>query len=166
MILWLAYLLLFSSCKAKIFFDIDEEFRDCENGKPLPQFDTSDFHIIVQDDGTIRVNGTWRLTSQRLQQGEWQTGIVSRDVPNICLNLQIPAEPWYPFTSLMKQKTCPYKAVHEEHADNINIGNYATIFAVPPEYLGDWRIYFTITTLRRGTFFEECIMSPVSVLEL
>lgn len=84
----------------------------------------------------------------------------------------------------MKQKTCPFKAgasiepiqnfrdfnklfsQHEEHADNINIGNYATIFDVPPEFLGEWRIYYSITTLRRGTFVEECIMTPVSVLEL
>lgn len=48
--------------------------------------------------------------SKKLERGEWVPGFFNRVVQNVCPLLQMPTELWYPYTRLLKQKTCPYKA--------------------------------------------------------
>ncbi|KAL9707149.1 hypothetical protein quinque_010667 [Culex quinquefasciatus] len=78
----------------------------------------------------------------------------------------MPTELWYPYTRLLKQKTCPYKAGHEEHINNMNIGNFAAMLKVPPSFIGEWRMYYEITSTRNGKRVVECMMIPITVSEV
>ncbi|XP_038107525.1 uncharacterized protein LOC6033254 [Culex quinquefasciatus] len=164
--------------KATLSIDFDEDIRDCDNETPMPGIDTSNFQILPQPDGSITVNGTarftkdygnptrWKFYTKRLERGRWIPGIVSRDISNVCSVLQMPYELWYPFTRLMQRKFCPFKAGHEEHMNNVNIGNLAKTFEVSPDFIGEWRVYHAITTTRNGRPFDECFMVSVSVSEV
>ncbi|XP_038107527.1 uncharacterized protein LOC6033249 [Culex quinquefasciatus] len=182
MLLTSAFLMLFiTSFKisyAVLSIDFDDDFRICENGKPLPEDDFSQFHIQPEQDGSITMNGTyrfkqeygsptrWNMYTERLERGSWIPGIVSRDVRDICLLLQMPHEVWYPYTHIMKQKSCPYRVGHEEHINNMNIGNFAAMLKVPPSFIGEWRMYYEITSTRNVKRVVECMMIPITVSEV
>ncbi|KAL1380216.1 hypothetical protein pipiens_003613 [Culex pipiens pipiens] len=107
---------------ATLTLEFDEDFRDCDNGLPMPGFDASELQVIPQDDGSVTMNGTIKFTkdyasptrmklhSKRLQQGEWKPGMFSREIRDLCPVMQMPTELWYPFTRILQQKTCPYRA--------------------------------------------------------
>ncbi|XP_052562858.1 uncharacterized protein LOC120423457 [Culex pipiens pallens] len=175
---FVVFLSLLKHSNAVLSVDFDDDFRECGNGKPMVGMDFSNFQIIPENNGSVTLNGTvkftkdyenptkWNLYTERLDRGSWVPGIVAREVNNICISLQMPNEPWYPYARHMKQKTCPFRAGHEEHANNMNIGNYAAMFNVPPDFLGEWRLYYAVATTRRGKRFEECMMIPVTVSEV
>lgn len=50
------------------------------------------------------------MYSKRQEQGKWNPGIISRDIPNFCAVLQLQTESWYQFTKHLKQGHCPIKA--------------------------------------------------------
>lgn len=134
------YFYFFLNKKAIITIDFDEDIRECGNGMPIPDVDLSQFSILPQDDGTMVVNGTvkiingfgnptrvggtswnisskiipaslqWNMYSKRQEQGKWNPGIISRDIPNFCAVLQLQTESWYQFTKHLKQGHCPIKA--------------------------------------------------------
>ncbi|KAL9707146.1 hypothetical protein quinque_010664 [Culex quinquefasciatus] len=144
----------------------------------MPDVNMALFSVLPQEDGTMVLNGTvkinkdygnptrWRMYSERLEQGKWHPGIVSRDIPNICAVLQVPTEAWYQFTKHLRQKQCPFKAGYTEHVVDLNIGNVASAFDTPPQFIGDWRIYHEITTLRNGRFVKQCYMVPTTISEV
>ncbi|EDS34281.1 conserved hypothetical protein [Culex quinquefasciatus] len=168
----------FSSNMAIITVDFDEDIRECGNGMPIPDVDLSQFSILPQDDGTMVVNGTvkiingfgnptrWNMYSKRQEQGKWNPGIISRDIPNFCAVLQLQTESWYQFTKHLKQGHCPIKAGYSESFDNLNIGNVASAFEIPAAFIGDWRIYNEITTFRNGRLEKECYMVPATIAEV
>lgn len=56
------------------------------------------------------------MYTERLEQGKWNPGIVSRDIPNLCPVLKMPSEPWYQYTKYLENVHCPIKAgVSENH---------------------------------------------------
>ncbi|EDS34280.1 conserved hypothetical protein [Culex quinquefasciatus] len=104
--------------------------------------------------------------SKKLERGEWVSGFFNRVVQNVCPLLQMPTELWYPYTRLLKQKTCPYKAGHVENGKPSNIGNFADYLHLPPSFIGDWRMYYEITTTRNGRRVPECLMMAMTVSEV
>lgn len=122
--------------------------------------------------------------SKKLERGEWVSGFFNRVVQNVCPLLQMPTELWYPYTRLLKQKTCPYKAgvridtrkchssenniivKHVENGKPSNIGNFADYLHLPPSFIGDWRMYYEITTTRNGRRVPECLMMAMTVSEV
>lgn len=105
----------------------------------------------------------------------------------MCPLLQLPHEIWYPFTSIMKQKSCPYRAgvswrvnvtlsiddltesltlKHIEPVNSINIGNYAEILNLPPSFIGEWRVYYEVATTRKRKRVMQCLMVLMTITEV
>lgn len=62
----------------------------------------------------------WKMYTERLEQGKWNPGIVSRDIPNLCPVLKMPSEPWYQYTKHLENLHCPINAgVSENHLRHI-----------------------------------------------
>ncbi|XP_053691933.1 uncharacterized protein LOC128740419 [Sabethes cyaneus] len=145
---------------------------------PLPALDISTFQILHQDGGTSVFNGTIKFLkdyispiklhfyTEKHERGEWIAGGLSRFTMDMCPLLQVPHELWYPMTSKMSQKHCPYIAGHEEHFNMVNIGNIAAYFRVPESFVGDWKFYFEVTVLRKGLPAYECLMAPVTAVDV
>lgn len=55
---------------------------------------------------------------------------------------------------------------HEEHIDNIDIGNFAAIYGVAEALIGEWKVYHFVTATRNGQRVEECFMNPATVSEI
>ncbi|XP_039434544.1 uncharacterized protein LOC120416764 [Culex pipiens pallens] len=168
----------FLQYQATVTIDFDEDLRECGNGLPMPDMDMSQFSILPQDDGSLLLNGTvtinksyndptrWKMYTERLEQGKWNPGIVSRDIPNLCPVLKMPSEPWYQYTKHLENVNCPIKAGYVERLDNLNIGNMAAVFDVPPQFIGEWKVYHEISTIRNGFPARECFMIPTTISEV
>lgn len=53
-----------------------------------------------------------------------------------------------------------------ERLDNLNIGNMVAVFDVPPQFIGEWRVYHEISTFRNGLPARECFMIPTTIAEV
>ncbi|XP_062551772.1 uncharacterized protein LOC134217033 [Armigeres subalbatus] len=169
---------LYCIVQAAVTIVIDEEIHECGGGVPLPYVDISEVQIITQEDGTITVNGTtrfsedyesptkWKMYSKRMQRGQWVSGVVSREVWNLCPLLLSPTELWFPLMVKMQKNSCPFLKGYEEHMDMINLGNPGILLKIPPEFIGEWQMYHEFTTTRRGLSVKECFMSPISIMEV
>ncbi|KAL9707148.1 hypothetical protein quinque_010666 [Culex quinquefasciatus] len=120
----------------------------------------------VQFTGDFESPTRLRLYSKKLERGEWVPGFLNREVLNMCPLLQLPHEIWYPFTSIMKQKSCPYRAGHIEPVNSINIGNYAEILNLPPSFIGEWRVYYEVATTRKRKRVMQCLMVLMTITEV
>ncbi|XP_058840058.1 uncharacterized protein LOC131695551 [Topomyia yanbarensis] len=162
--------------QGKNVVDITDYFQDCENGKPLPAIDVSELESLEDDNGNPTLNGKFKIEgdyndpiklkvySKRLKQGTWTNGEISRDIPNLCLLLTSNWEPWYPMSSKMQRKKCPYNAGHVETFDNILMGDMG--MDIPDAFSGEWQMYIEATTSRGGEKVTECVRLAFTIKEI
>ncbi|XP_053691069.1 uncharacterized protein LOC128739598 [Sabethes cyaneus] len=175
-ILPLAVLVLFLQelVQAKYVLDVNAYFEDCENGIPLPAVNIDELESLENEEGNSVLNGKivfneeykapieLRVYSERLKQGSWTTGEISRNVDNICPLLKVDSEPWYVLSSLMSD--CPFKAGQVEHFDHAVLGDLG--LDIPEPFAGDWRLYTEIISDRNNEKVVECTRISFAVKEI
>ncbi|XP_062547174.1 uncharacterized protein LOC134212893 isoform X2 [Armigeres subalbatus] len=169
---------LYCTVQAAVTVLIEEDLQECDNGMPLTKVDITGVQIITEENGTLTVNGTarfddeygsptmWKMYSKRLQRGQWVTGLLSREIWNLCPVLLSPNELWYPLMVKMHKNRCPFPKGYEEHMNMVNLGNPAHYFKIPPDFIGEWQVYNEITTSRRGHPEKECFLIKLTITEV
>ncbi|XP_055643948.1 uncharacterized protein LOC129780068 [Toxorhynchites rutilus septentrionalis] len=162
--------------QGKSVVEIDDYFRQCGDGKVIPGVDLSGLESPQDDEGNSLLHGRMvykkaynppikmKIHTERFKQGSWTSGEISRDVDDICPLLMSRAEPWYIFTSLMKQQECPYEAGHVETFDMAKVGDMG--LDIPEHFEGDWKMYVDVTTTRDDKEVTECFMIAFSIKEI
>ncbi|XP_055602099.1 uncharacterized protein LOC129750922 [Uranotaenia lowii] len=158
----------------KVIIDPHEEFEECGNGMPMFSMNFSGLEITRKEDGTIFGNGKVKVLkdfnapmkifyyTKKLERGSWTRGIFSRLVPDFCATMNNPLELWYNVTRFLPP--CPIKAGQEIVLDNLKVGTVLEV--VPPNLLGEWRIYNEMTTTRGLIPQSECKLIEFSVVEI
>lgn len=47
-----------------------------------------------------------------------------------------------------------------------NVGNLAAYFQIPDQFVGEWKFYFEFTAFRNGLPNNECMMLPVTAVDI
>ncbi|KAL9707143.1 hypothetical protein quinque_010661 [Culex quinquefasciatus] len=157
-------------------FDLEDNFKQCEDGIPMPALNMSTLKFSELDDSSMQVTGkvifeddypppiALRLYSLRKMRGAWVPGELSRSDFDVCMKLQIPTEPWYTFTKHFQQKRCPFRKGHEEILPDVPYQDLG--LGLPADFAGEWKIFLEIIVNRNGRKVKECLTIPTTILEV
>ncbi|XP_038107529.1 uncharacterized protein LOC6033244 [Culex quinquefasciatus] len=155
----------------KVLVDVDDEVYECENSLPIAAVLFSNLEYTLDDDKVLTINGRIDITddyeapiglnfsTQHLERGEWRTGVFSSLIKDFCPDILNPMKPWYFVTKTLNQTKCPYKKGHVEIMDDFKYGTYGV--PIPFNMLGEWKLFWEISTKRNGQMVKECNMQRV-----
>lgn len=96
-------------CWPKLIFNINSTaIESCTTADEKAGFlDYSNFKIHIENDTHSYINGTWKflkdiqrpwmftMFSEKNTRGQWIVEVFNRKVPDMCLELHNPTQPWY-----------------------------------------------------------------------
>lgn len=111
------------------------------------------------------VKSPWisHIYMEKFDREQWNTAMLDMNVPDLCLELQNPAMPWYFLTSQMKKKNCPYPAGHVETFVNASLTEVPD--RVPHSFIGRYRFFNDYAFIEGLKKVSECFFGGFELME-
>jgi hypothetical protein len=137
------------------------------NDKKTLELLQKDFNFTGTAKVKTRIEAPWKsyYYIEKFDRNQWNRAMIDRRIPDFCKGLDNPNEPWYTFTSHLKQRNCPYEAGWNQTFNREKYGEIPPL--VTRSFIGKYRVtFYSYLKDEKGVEQTDCLRNQFEIADV